>query len=160
MIDLTFFAVQFGGLDNFAFIVDPVKLASVFLDGGELRTPELEHAVDEIAQGYAGFYFGRFDVRAESAAALSRGEFRILELNGVTSEAAHIYDARHSVFTGWRTIASQWGMAYEIGAVNAARGARVSRVRELAGAFLADRLRMNRQKSQQKSRKKRSRRAP
>jgi len=114
---------------------------AIFLDGAELRTPALERAVDEIAQGYAGFYFGRFDVRAESAAALRRGEFRILELNGVTSEAAHIYDSRHSVFTGWRTIASQWGMAYEIGAVNAARGARVSRIRELAGAFLEDRRR-------------------
>ena len=36
---------------------------AIFLDGRRLWTPALEAAIDAIAQRYAGFYFGRFDVR-------------------------------------------------------------------------------------------------
>lgn len=107
---------------------------ALFLDARELVTPALEAAVDEVSRCFPGFYFGRFDVRTESPAALAQGRFRILELNGVTSEAAHVYDPRHSVWTGWRTIGAQWRLAYAIGAENAARGARVATASELLAA--------------------------
>ena len=64
-----------------------------FRDGRHLHTPALEAAVDAIARRIDGFYFGRFDVRYASPEALARGEgFAIVELNGVTSEATHVYD--------------------------------------------------------------------
>ena len=47
-----------------------------------------------------------------------------VELNGVTSEATHIYDRRHSVFYAWRTLCRQWSLAFEIGRENRARGTR------------------------------------
>ena len=65
---------------------------AVFRDGNELLTPALENAIDAISRDYEGFYFGRYDIRTESAEALARGEdFKILELNGVTSEATSIH---------------------------------------------------------------------
>ncbi|MEM9382027.1 MAG: alpha/beta fold hydrolase [Planctomycetota bacterium] len=97
---------------------------AIFLDGADLVTPELEATVERIARRYEGFYFGRFDVRVPSAEALSRGEdLSIIELNGVTSEATHVYDPRHSIVAAYRILFAQWRIAYRIGAANAARGA-------------------------------------
>lgn len=89
---------------------------ATFLDAAHLRTPALEAALDATSRVFAGFHLGRYDVRAPSADALMRGEFTVLELNGLTSEPTHIYDPRHSVWHAWRTLARQWKLAFEIGA--------------------------------------------
>jgi pimeloyl-ACP methyl ester carboxylesterase/membrane protein DedA with SNARE-associated domain len=102
------------------------SLGAAFLDGGALESPELLAALDELADAYPGFHFGRFDVRAESEAALQAGNFRILELNGVTAEESHIYDPSYGVFYAWRTITAQWCKAIDIGRANAKRGAKVT----------------------------------
>jgi hypothetical protein len=94
-----------------------------FRDGRDLHTPALEAAVDAIAQRVDGFHFGRFDVRYASSEALSRGEgFAIVELNGVTSEATHVYDPQGTLLAAWRTLMEQWSIAFAIGAANRARG--------------------------------------
>jgi pimeloyl-ACP methyl ester carboxylesterase len=99
---------------------------ALFLDGMPLRTPAVEAAFDGIAGGYEGFYFGRFDVRAPSAAAFARGEFTIIELNGVTSEVTHIYDPAVGLWSAYRALFEQWSLAFEIGAENARRGTPVT----------------------------------
>jgi len=99
---------------------------SLFLDAGRLITPALEQAVDAVAQS-AGFYFGRFDVRAASVEGFTeRGEFRILELNGVTSESTNIYDPGRGLWSAYRVLAAQWRLAFEIGAENHRRGVAVT----------------------------------
>ena len=105
-----------------------------FLDGNDLSTPDLEETIERIARSVDGFYFGRFDLRAPSAAHLARGEgIRVLELNGVTSEEAHIYDPRHNVFYAWRTLMSQWSTAFAIGSANRHRGLRPAGTRAVLG---------------------------
>ena len=104
---------------------------TIFLDGADLRSPELEAALDKLVQGNGGFSFGRFDLRAESADALRAGrDFKIMEVNGVTSEATHIYDPKHHALYGWRVLCAQWRLAFAIGAAHARRGTRVLTVRE------------------------------
>ncbi len=112
---------------------------AIFRDAIGLLTPALERAVDEAARAMPGFAFGRFDVRAESEAAMRAGRFRVLELNGVTSEPTHIYDPGASVFAAWWTLCRTWQLAFAIGHAHAAEGARVSSVRELLGRVLAHR---------------------
>jgi membrane protein DedA with SNARE-associated domain len=104
---------------------------ALFLDGAHLITPALEAAVEAVSRAHAGFYFGRYDVRTASAEALQRGEFTVIELNGVSSEATSIYDPRHSLWHGWRTLCAQWREAYAIAVENRARGARVLTTREV-----------------------------
>ena len=71
---------------------------AIFSDGEHLKTVELEEKIDEICRGFEGFYFGRFDIRAHSFDDLRRGEnFKIIELNGVTSESTNIYDKKFSL---------------------------------------------------------------
>ena len=105
-------------------------LGALFLDGERLITPELVAATERVSRTFEGFYFGRYDVRTESAEALMRGEFTVIELNGVTSEATSMYDPAHSVWFGWRTLCRQWRIAFAIAAENRARGVRPLTVAE------------------------------
>jgi membrane protein DedA with SNARE-associated domain len=114
---------------------------AVFLDGERVRTPALEAEVERVARAFPGFHLGRFDVRAESVEELAAGRFAILELNGVTSEPGHVYHPGAPLSAGWRALAGQWRMAYEIGAANLRAGARAGSARELCAAVLEFRRR-------------------
>jgi membrane protein DedA with SNARE-associated domain len=105
---------------------------AVFLDGEHLLTPELERRIDEICVGCDGFNFGRFDLRAASFDDLRGGSaFRIVELNGVTSESTNIYDPKYSIVDAYRILFGQWAIAFRIGAENVRRGAAPHRLGDL-----------------------------
>ena len=105
---------------------------TVFLDGREHRTPELEAAIETLARSVEGFHFGRFDLRAPSVDHFRAGlGLKVLELNGVTSEATHIYAPGASLLAAYRTLFEQWRLAFEIGAANVALGASPTGVRAL-----------------------------
>jgi len=91
---------------------------AIFLDGGRYKTLALEEAVDRVSKAFPGFHFGRYDVRTPSVEALQRGEFKVIELNGVASEATHIYDPAVSVWEAYRVLFRQWALAFEIGRKN------------------------------------------
>jgi pimeloyl-ACP methyl ester carboxylesterase/membrane protein DedA with SNARE-associated domain len=106
---------------------------AVFLDGGALQTEAMTRAIDFVSRQYEGFYFGRYDIRTPSVADFQAGRnFKIIELNGVTSEATSIYDPRNSVLTAYRVLFEQWRIAFEIGAQNRERGARAVSLWQLA----------------------------
>jgi len=106
---------------------------ALFLNGSHLISPPLEAEIERIARNFDGFHFGRFDLRCPDEEALKRGEgIRLIELNGVTSEATHIYHPHTPLLSGYRTLISQWRHAYDIGMANAAAGARISSWLELA----------------------------
>lgn len=104
---------------------------AIFLDGMQYLTTALEETIECISQSYKGFYFGRYDLRAASADAFQRGEFKVIELNGVTAEATHIYDPRYRVWQAYSALFEQWRAAFAIGEANQRRGARVYGCREL-----------------------------
>lgn len=106
---------------------------ALFLDGSLHLTREVEDAFDTIGTETPGFFLGRFDVRSASVDEFRAGRFRIVELNGVTSEPTHIYDPAHGLLHGVRTLQSQWRLAFDIGAANRAAGARVTTPLELVG---------------------------
>ncbi|MEM9290100.1 MAG: alpha/beta fold hydrolase [Acidobacteriota bacterium] len=95
---------------------------AVFLNGERFRTPQLESAVEALSQQVEGMDFGRYDLRGESEEALRAGDFRVLELNGVTSEATHIYDPSHSVLDAYKVLFRQWRWAFVIGQYNRRQG--------------------------------------
>jgi len=91
----------------------------IFHDGMGWATPDLLHRFDRISRSIDGFYFGRYDVRFEDEEAFKRGEgFRILELNGASSEATSIYDPKTSLLTAYQVLFEQWDLVFRIGARN------------------------------------------
>ncbi len=113
---------------------------TIFLDANDLHTPELEQAMNSICTAYDGFDFGRLDVRAPSAEALRRGEgLRVLEVNGVTSEATHMYDARYGFFAAHAILRRQWRMAFDLAAEHTRDGGRPAALRQIVRAVRAER---------------------
>lgn len=105
---------------------------AIFLDGSRFKTDALERAIDRLSRGFRGFYFGRFDIRTPSREDFQCGHnFKVVELNGVTSEATHIYDPASGLFDAYKVLFKQWRLAFEIGARNRARGARPTPLGEL-----------------------------
>jgi hypothetical protein len=109
-------AVRLGDLGNHC-------QGALFLDGAELNSPALEAEIDRLSRGYAGFYFGRYDLRVPAEDDLRAGRnITILELNGASSEATHIYDPRHDVLAAWRTLREQWRILFSIADQNRRAG--------------------------------------
>jgi hypothetical protein len=105
-------------------------LGALFLNGAKLETEALRCAIDEVVREFPGFSIGRFDMRAESAEALGRGDFAVLELNGVSAEATHIYDPSVTLLEAYRVLFEQWRIAFEIGAENRRLGDQPMPLRE------------------------------
>ncbi len=113
---------------------------AIFVDGGWLKTAKLEQTIDGICLGFSGFYFGRFDIRAKSFDDLMNGEdFKIVELNGVTSESTNIYDKRFSLWDAYRILFRQWAIAFEIGSENRRLGIKPAGFFDLAKLVLFNR---------------------
>ena len=112
----------------------------VCVDGESHATEAMVDAVEEVARGCDGFYFGRLDLRAPSIESFRQGrDFKVLELNGVTSEATHVYDRQYGVFHAWRVLCEQWRVAFEIGALNRERGHAPASVSELVRLLVGSR---------------------
>jgi membrane protein DedA with SNARE-associated domain len=113
---------------------------ALFLDGSAVRSPALASVIDRISKRFEGFYFGRYDIRTPSLVDFRKGRnFKIVELNGVTSEATHIYQPGNSIWNAYRTLMQQWRIAFEIGAANRSRGVQPSSARRLLAALLPSR---------------------
>ena len=104
---------------------------AIFLNGMHLSTDALECEIDRISKTHAGFYFGRFDVRCDSIRDLQTGNIRIIELNGVAGEPAHVYDPAVGIIEAYRVMLRHWALAFETGSANRNRGARPMALRDL-----------------------------
>jgi hypothetical protein len=102
-----------------------LSLGTIFRDGVREITEELTERIRSIANVLPEFYFGRFDLRFESLEALRRGEqFLIVEINGASSEATHIWDPHFRLVDAYRTLFKQFKILFQIGTENRKRGYR------------------------------------
>lgn len=91
----------------------------IFRDGMRFFTPALAERIDVISQKINGFFIGRYDIRFDSEEDFRAGRnFQIIELNGASSEATNIYDARNSLLAAYRILFRQWDLVFAIGAAN------------------------------------------
>jgi membrane protein DedA with SNARE-associated domain/pimeloyl-ACP methyl ester carboxylesterase len=104
---------------------------SLFLDACHLITDELTAEIDRISKTYPGFYFGRYDIKTPSIEAFQKGEFTILELNGLTSEATHIYDPNNTLLNAYKTLFKQWHYAFQIGYINSQNSSKIPSLKEI-----------------------------
>jgi pimeloyl-ACP methyl ester carboxylesterase len=111
-----------------------------FLDANALWSEALEARFDELSRGFDGFFLGRFDVRTLDVEAFAAGgAFKVIELNGLTSEPAHMYDPRYGFWDAQRVLRDHWRRAFEIGAAVRAGGTHVPGWAELLAGIRAHR---------------------
>jgi hypothetical protein len=105
---------------------------SIFRNGAGEITPALTARIDAIAKSLPDFHFGRIDLRFSSLRALREGrDFSIIEINGVGSEATHIWDPDTSLREIFSAQFKHYGEAFAIGREMRRRGARPSGVRTM-----------------------------
>lgn len=105
---------------------------STFTDGRDLISPPLTQRIQEVFEKLPGWHLGRFDLFCESEEDLRKGvNFSFIELNGVTSEATHIYDPRYGVLQAWKTLSEQWRWAIRIGRHHHQAGQPLLSIREI-----------------------------
>jgi hypothetical protein len=73
-----------------------------FTDDTQLLTDKLLTAVEQIFVDQPGFNFGRLDLKCASEAAFRKGEFLVIEVNGVASLPTHMFDPSHSLWRGYQ----------------------------------------------------------
>ncbi len=113
---------------------------TLFRDGADLITPELEARIAEIALSFEreGFDFGRFDLRFADEADLRAGAgFSIIELNGTMGESTNIYDPSWSLARRYRVLVKQWQGIFALGAWRKQTGARTMPLRDVLAALRA-----------------------
>lgn len=95
----------------------------IFRDGREYITRELVESFDQVSDHLTEFYYGRFDIRFRDIDTLMTGRhYYILEVNGASSEAAHIWDCRSSLAEAFRVLLFQYRTLFRLGAINRRRG--------------------------------------
>ena len=110
---------------------------ALFRNGNGFVTRAMEESFDAIAREIPEFYFGRFDVRFASLAALQQGEeFTIIEFNGAGSEATHIWDRATTLIEAYRTLFRHADLMFEIAHTNRGRGFIPTAAVKLVGLYL------------------------
>ncbi|HHB79414.1 MAG TPA: hypothetical protein ENK85_09310 [Saprospiraceae bacterium] len=90
-----------------------------FINGNHLIDKQLHKVFDELNHKIPGWNYGRVDVRCDSIEALKKGDFKIIEINGVLSEPTHIYDATKTTYwKALREIAKHWKILYLVATKN------------------------------------------
>lgn len=105
---------------------------TIFRDRRDLICPQLNAVFDNICKQIDGFYYGRFDLRVRSIDDLLQGKhIQIMELNGLTADAAHIFDPNARLRDALSTQISNCKKSYRIAKYNLHRGAKTTPVVEL-----------------------------
>ncbi|MGD8230894.1 D-alanine--D-alanine ligase [Vibrio sp. TRT 1302] len=114
---------------------------AIFRDGNQFITPALEQQLDKILIGFEGFNYGRLDIKFRDIHALMNGEcFDILEINGASSEAAHIWDSDARLKDIFSTLLTQYRLLYQIGAKQKKQGHKTPSLGALLQAWREEKL--------------------
>jgi len=112
---------------------------SIFRNGNNFITDQLTSVFDEITGDIKDFYYGRFDVRFESIEKLQKGlGFKILEINGASSEATHIWDNNTKLKDVYKTLFYQYKTLFDIGNLNRNAGHNPPGIWKLITAWRAE----------------------
>jgi hypothetical protein len=86
-----------------------------FINRNDLIKGEIHEVFDKISYTIEGFYYGRFDLKVKNFDDLYTGNnIKIMELNGVSAEPAHIYDANYPLIRAYKDILHHWRIMNKI----------------------------------------------
>jgi len=90
---------------------------ALFRNGNEWITAEMTAALDSVLRDVQDFQYGRLDIRFSDIEIFRQGKgFEIIEINGVSSEAAHIWDPETSLAELFRVLFWQYRTLFRLGA--------------------------------------------
>lgn len=92
---------------------------TTFYNANHIINDQLIRVFNDIALQIEGFYYGRFDLKVNSLEDLYKGKnMKIIELNGVSSEVAHIYDPNYKLIQAYKDVFAHMKYIYQIAKKN------------------------------------------
>ncbi len=98
-----------------------------FLNGNHLIDDALLAAFEPVCARLGGVLYGRFDLKCDSIDDLRKGAFKVMELNGVFGEPAHVYDPAFGMWRAYRDFYRHWRILFELSKAQRRRGIRPTR---------------------------------
>lgn len=97
-----------------------------FLNANFLINQGINTTVDRIARGLSGIFYGRMDLKVASFESLLQGaDTKIFEINGVSSEAGHVYDLP-TYFHAYKDMAKEWVRIGKVSKLNIKKGVKTT----------------------------------
>jgi hypothetical protein len=107
-------------------IIEPIGnhcRGTQFINSNDLINVQLTETFEKIAQQIDGFHYGRFDLKYNSFEELQSGaNFKIVELNGVSADPAHIFDQKTGFINSLKDIMYHWSIMSKISIENSKNG--------------------------------------
>lgn len=111
--------------ENEEVLIEPIGnhcRGTEFVNRNDLIKDEIHAVFDEISSTVDGFYYGRYDLKVRDFESLYTGNgIKIMELNGVSAEPAHIYDAGYKLLDAYKDILYHWRLIIKIYRQNKAK---------------------------------------
>lgn len=96
---------------------------TAFLNYNHLINDQMIEVFEKITNDFEGVNFCRYDLKCKSEKDLYTGKnIKIIEVNGVGAEPAHIYDPKNKIIKAWKDLRIHWKIVYKISLQNKARG--------------------------------------
>lgn len=96
---------------------------TAFIDARHLVDEQMERSFDALTAKIKGVYLCRYDLKCGSLEALKEGrDIKIMEINGVGAEPAHIYDAKWGICEKWRAGLQLWYDIFKVAVTNHQKG--------------------------------------
>ncbi|MBU2976839.1 D-alanine--D-alanine ligase [Alteromonas sp. C1M14] len=109
---------------------------SIFKNGNGYITAAMEEKLNNVLKDFDGFHYGRLDIKFDDIRNLmTGGDFDILEINGASSEAAHIWDSEATLSDIFSTLMYQYRLLYQIGYKQKQRGVKTPSIKQLLLAW-------------------------
>ena len=103
-------------------IVEPIGnhcRGTIFRNAGHLDFAKIAKVCDEILKEFKDFNYGRFDLKVKTIEDFYAGKnIKILELNGVNADAAHIFDPNYSLIAAYSSVLWHWNRLSSIAKIN------------------------------------------
>ena len=97
---------------------------ATFIDRREWITEELRAIFQTVNDEIGMIHVGRYDILTPSFEALQRGQFQIVEINGIKAEVIHVFDPKFNFFTAYFDIFRHWQKIFKICKRNVIDGAK------------------------------------
>lgn len=110
---------------------------TIFLDRNDQIDDRLSDVMIGLLRTMPDVFYGRFDLRVASWAALREGrDIRILEFNGASADPAHIYQPGYSLWQAYRDIGRHWAIMAQIARQNRRLGHAKAGIRAMIAALI------------------------
>ncbi|MCF7798695.1 hypothetical protein K9M74_02225 [Candidatus Woesearchaeota archaeon] len=94
-----------------------ISQGAIYKDRTYLATPALLKVIDKIVKD-KGYYYGKLDIKTPSTKDLGKGNFKIIEINGITSFASSCYDPQYNIKKAYKMLSKQYKILMQIALEN------------------------------------------